>query len=73
MNAVAERDLMVAAKMISKGRITIPASVRSDLGLKPGDRVEFLKTPEGYYAMTVRKPLDEKLAEQLPGDRSRSR
>jgi AbrB family looped-hinge helix DNA binding protein len=29
------------------GRITIPAKVRRDLDLHPGDRVRFIETPEG--------------------------
>ena len=32
---------MVAAKITSKGQITIPKEVRDRLGLKPGDSLEF--------------------------------
>ena len=42
---------MASATVISKGRITIPASVRGDLGLKAGSRVKFVKTAEGQYVI----------------------
>ena len=32
--------MTVSAKITSKGQITLPASLRKELGLKPGDRVE---------------------------------
>ncbi|MDR3056035.1 MAG: AbrB/MazE/SpoVT family DNA-binding domain-containing protein [Zoogloeaceae bacterium] len=34
--------------LTSKGRITIPATVRSALGLRPGARVNFVKTDQGF-------------------------
>jgi AbrB family looped-hinge helix DNA binding protein len=40
---------MTAATVNSKGRITIPASVCSDLKVGPGDRVGFLKVAEGHW------------------------
>lgn len=43
---------MCVATMDRYGRITIPAKVRADLGLQPGDRVQFVKTPAG---MRIRK------------------
>ena len=39
---------MTAAKLTSKGQITVPKSVRDDLGLRTGDEVEFVKTNGGY-------------------------
>jgi antitoxin PrlF len=42
---------MAAATLSSKGQITIPASVRAELGLDTGSRVEFVKIAEGRYAM----------------------
>lgn len=42
---------MAAATVTSKGQITIPASVRKDLGLKAGTRVEFVKVAKGQYAI----------------------
>ena len=42
---------MASATVTSKGRITIPVSVRKDLGLKAGTRVKFVKIAEGQYAI----------------------
>ncbi len=39
---------MATSTVSTKGQIVIPAAVREDLGLAPGSRVEFLKTPDGY-------------------------
>lgn len=33
--------------MTSKGQVTIPKAIREQLGLKPGDRVEFQSTEHG--------------------------
>jgi AbrB family looped-hinge helix DNA binding protein len=46
---------MAFAKLTTKGRITIPVSVRAELGLKAGDRVEFVKISERQYEIVVRK------------------
>lgn len=45
---------MPAAKLTSKGQITIPKEVREKLGLAPGDRLEFLEE-DGRFV--VRKKL----------------
>ena len=42
---------MASAAVTSKGQITIPISVREDLGLKAGTRVEFVKIASGQYAI----------------------
>ena len=42
---------MAAATLTSKGQITIPASIRGELGLKAGTRVEFVKIAEKQYAI----------------------
>ena len=42
---------MASATVTSKGQITIPASVRDDLSLKAGTRVEFVKIANGQYAI----------------------
>jgi antitoxin PrlF len=44
---------MAFAKLTTKGRITIPASVRAELELKAGDRVEFVKISERQYAIVA--------------------
>jgi AbrB family looped-hinge helix DNA binding protein len=42
---------VASATLTSKGQITIPASVRAELGLEEGTRVEFVKIAEGKYAI----------------------
>ncbi|WP_277213801.1 AbrB/MazE/SpoVT family DNA-binding domain-containing protein [Isoptericola croceus] len=39
---------MPTATVTSKGQITIPAAVRRALGLRTGDRVEFVALPDGH-------------------------
>jgi AbrB family looped-hinge helix DNA binding protein len=34
---------LAKAKLTSKGQITIPKAVRDELGLRPGDEIEFVK------------------------------
>lgn len=40
---------MYKAKVTSKGQITLPAEVRSAMGLKPGDRVVFFAGEDGEF------------------------
>lgn len=42
---------MSISTVTSKGQLTIPADVRADFGIKPGDRVEFIATKEGPILM----------------------
>ncbi|MCG8445738.1 MAG: AbrB/MazE/SpoVT family DNA-binding domain-containing protein [Hyphomicrobiales bacterium] len=42
------------AKVTSKGQITLPAKLRKELGLKPGDRVNFRRTKEGNYELVAK-------------------
>ena len=42
---------MTAATLTSKGQITIPASVRSALGIGTGDRVEFIEVESGRFEL----------------------
>lgn len=42
---------MNAAKLTSKGQITIPASVRERLALKAGDKVAFVELPGGGFKL----------------------
>jgi AbrB family looped-hinge helix DNA binding protein len=43
---------MAAAKVTSKGQITVPKAVRERLGLAPGDTIEFV---EVAGAFTIRR------------------
>lgn len=51
---------MSTASMTSKGQITVPAIVRSALGLKTGDRVEFVEVTTGQFVMmAATRPVHE--------------
>jgi AbrB family transcriptional regulator, stage V sporulation protein T len=57
------------AKIISGGKMVIPAEIRRSLGLKPGDRVEVRQEGEGRfvvrtYAQVVRE-IQDKYREML--------
>ncbi len=47
---------MAIATVTSKGRITIPAKVRSALNLAGGDRVEFVKLRKGLFGIVPITP-----------------
>ncbi len=52
---------MAVSRLTSKGQITLPKEVRDQLGLRPGDEVEFVP---GDHSYLVRKhvtssPFDE--------------
>jgi AbrB family looped-hinge helix DNA binding protein len=38
----------LTSTITSKGQVTIPASVRSVLGLRQGDRIDFVETAQGF-------------------------
>lgn len=44
------------SRLTIKGQVTIPRDIRAALGLKPGERVEFVRTASGE---TVIRRLDE--------------
>ena len=46
---------MASAAVTSKGQITIPIEVREELGLKTGDRIEFVKNEEGKFFIQPKK------------------
>lgn len=46
---------MASASLTSKGQITIPIEVREELGLKTGDRIEFVKSEEGKFFIQPKK------------------
>lgn len=42
---------MARSTVTSKGQITIPKQVRDEMGLKPGDRVDFVKDRNGTMTL----------------------
>ncbi len=44
---------MASTTVTSKGQITIPVSIRTELGLRPGSRLSFVPTPTGGYEIKV--------------------
>ncbi len=40
---------MATAMITSKSQVTIPAEVRKNLHVGPGDRIEFVKVADGHY------------------------
>jgi antitoxin PrlF len=44
---------VAAAKITSKGQITIPVEVRNALGVDSGDRVEFVELRKGEFAIVA--------------------
>jgi AbrB family looped-hinge helix DNA binding protein len=55
----------VAARITSRGRVTIPETVREALGLKDGDQVVF-RVIEGERAILARTPDLLELAGSVP-------
>ena len=50
---------MAEATMTTKGQITVPKAVREELALIAGDRVEFVRTAQGFLI----KPRNSSLME----------
>lgn len=44
---------MVAARMTSKGQITIPATVRDAMGASSGTRIEFIPLGDGRFEIVA--------------------
>lgn len=44
---------MATVTLTSKGQVTIPAAVRTALGLETGSRIEFVETAKGQFAIVV--------------------
>ena len=45
--------MTISAKITSKGQVTLPAKLRRELGLKPGDRIDFRKNEAGHYELVA--------------------
>lgn len=44
---------MSTATITSKGQVTLPKPVRERLGVKPGDRVEFVEMENGVFQLVA--------------------
>jgi antitoxin PrlF len=68
-----KEDAMASATVTSKGQVTIPVEVRTQLGLAAGDRIEFILNDEtGRYevvpatrSVTALKGIIRKLAKPV--------
>ncbi|WP_135853319.1 AbrB/MazE/SpoVT family DNA-binding domain-containing protein [Halorussus salinus] len=52
------------SRVTKKGQVTIPKEVRENLGIRPGDEVEFVETESGYQ---IRKEAEENPFEKWRG------
>jgi len=52
------------SRVTSKGQVTIPKAVRDELGIRPGDEIEFVRTDDGYR---IEKEPDENPFEKWRG------
>jgi antitoxin PrlF len=62
---------MSEAKMSSKGQITLPKDIRSQLGLKQGDRVRFIVEDDGRVRLVPAKRDISELMGILPSAKGR--
>ncbi len=60
------------SKITSKGQTTLPAEIRNDLGVGPGDRVEYVKQADGQIVLRKAKTGFESLMGLIKTDRSYS-
>jgi len=66
------KDLELAtATMTSKGQITIPMPVRRALGVDAGDRIEFVETEKGQFAIIAATRSVKELKGLFRGKRSK--
>jgi len=62
---------LASATLTSKGQITIPRPVRTALGLDAGDRVEFVETEKGRFAIVAATRSVRELRGLFRGKRSK--
>ena len=47
------------SRVTAKGQVTIPKAVRDDLGIRPGDEIDFVKIESGAYRIRKVAPTTE--------------
>ena len=57
---------MPSATLTSKGQITIPAEVRSSLGVSFGDRIDFVEVEKGQFLIVPATCPVQKLKGLIP-------
>ncbi len=57
-----------SAKVTSKGQITLPAKLRKELGLRSGDRSDFVEAAKGRYEIVARRKTLADLRGIIPYD-----
>jgi antitoxin PrlF len=45
----------ISAKVTSKGQVTLPAKLRQRLGIRPGDRIDFVEAETGNIEIVARR------------------
>lgn len=58
---IGKECVVATATITSKGQLTLPKEVRDRLGLHPGDKLEFLFSPDGRLVVMPRTIHVEKL------------
>lgn len=64
-----ERVSQVTATVTSKGQITVPASIRDEMGLAEGDRILFIRDADRFY---IERVPGKSASERVFGKLSRS-
>jgi AbrB family looped-hinge helix DNA binding protein len=62
---------LAAATVTSKGQITIPAQVRTALGVDAGDRIEFVEVEKGQFAIVAATRSVQELKGRFQSKRSK--
>ncbi len=61
---------MPSAMVTFNGRITLPNDIRKQLGLKTGDKVEFVEIGDGQFAIRPRTAAENNLSEAAETEES---
>jgi AbrB family looped-hinge helix DNA binding protein len=48
---------MASATLTSKGQVTLPKSVRDQMGIEAGDRLEFIESEQGFLVVAATRDI----------------